>query len=272
MRFVFLLGCFIAASCSVIANPIPIKIVSDVLQPEEADELDMGFRILLSLRSQLEQQGLITAELIPASRMREWRELTTQPDVCLYNKVKTAEREKFAEFSAKPIVAFPPNRLVVHDNRQLSSTVSLHQLLSENTMRIGAVSGRAYGKEIDTLLSKFSRQVVWISGKDAAKRLRLMFAKGKLDAVIEYSATFGSEQGIDVSKLSFHKLAEGENVVYGYIACARSPEGKAVIGMFNDLLSKDANQHIIVESHYNEFFGQEARFVKEAIAQKLKGP
>ena len=103
-------------------------------------------------------------------------------------------------------------------------------------------------------------------------RLRLMFAKAKFDAVIEYSATFISESEIDVNKLSFHKLDEGGHVVFGYIACANSELGNAVIKMYNELLRQPSNQKMIAESHYVEFFGQEAYFVQEAITQKLKEP
>ncbi|WP_372770900.1 ABC transporter substrate-binding protein [Pseudoalteromonas sp.] len=270
MRYIF---CWlILFSSTLIANPLPVNIVSDVLQPEDADKLDMGFRILLNLTNQLEAKGRISAKLIPASRLREWRELISQPDVCLYNKVKTPERERFAKFTAKPIVAFPPNRFVVHKTTTLPSNVSLAQILKDNSLRIGAVSGRAYSKHIDALFKAHNGQIVWISGKDAAKRLRLMFAKGKFDAVIEYSATFISEPGIDVNQLSFHKLDEAGDVVFGYIACANSELGKAVIEMYNKLLSKQSNQKMIVESHYVEFFGQEAYFLQEAIAQKLKEP
>lgn len=35
-------------------------------------------------------------EFIPASRLREWKQLQTMPDVCLYNKVKNSEREQSA--------------------------------------------------------------------------------------------------------------------------------------------------------------------------------
>ncbi|AIY67446.1 hypothetical protein [Pseudoalteromonas piratica] len=268
----YIICCFFLLSSALNASPLPVKIVSDVLQPEEADELDMGFRILLDLTNQLESKGHISAELIPASRLREWRELTSQPDVCLYNKVKTPERERFAEFTAKPIVAFPPNRFVVHKTTALPNSVSLAQILKENSLRIGAVSGRAYGKHIDALFKAHNKQLMWISGKDAAKRLRLMFAKEKFDAVIEYNATFISEPEIDLNKLSFHKLDEGGHVVFGYIACANSELGKAVIRMYNELLRQPNNQKMIAESHYVEFFGQEAYFVQEAITQKLKEP
>ena len=265
-----LLGILFLLSSSLYSNPIPVKIVSDVLLPEQADELDMGFRILLSLNQQLETQGYINVELIPASRLREWRELTSQPDVCLYNKVKTKAREAFAEFTKKPIVAFPPNRFVVHTSTQLPDVVSLNTQLHAGNLRIGAVSGRAYGKEIDALFTQHSKKVTWISGKDAAKRLRLMFAKGKFDAIIEYSATFTNEPDIELDKLSFHKLAESNNIVFGYIACARSSQGRDVIDLFNELLKKPVNQKMIADAHYAEFFGQEARFVQQAISQKLK--
>jgi uncharacterized protein (TIGR02285 family) len=125
----------------------------------------------------------------------------------------------------------------------LPNSVSLAQILKENSLRIGAVSGRAYGKHIDALFKAHNKQLMWISGKDAAKRLRLMFAKAKFDAVIEYSATFISEPEIDVNKLSFHKLDEGGHVVFGYIACANSELGKAVIKMYNELLRQPSNQN-----------------------------
>lgn len=270
MRYAIL--ALFALAMSVSAAPISVKFVSDVLHPDQAEDLDMGFRILLTMRTQLELSQQLNAELIPASRLREWRELTTQPDVCLYNKVKTPERLKYAEFTSHPIVAFPPNRLVTHLGKNLPDRVSLQQLVDNKRFNIGVVEGRAYGNAIDNWLAQNTQKVTWISGKDAAKRLRMMFARGKFDAVIEYSATFMAEPEIDTNKLSFHQLIESNEMVFGYIACARSDQGKAVIGMFNELMRDVSVQKMIVDSHYAEFFGQESRYVRDAISAELTKP
>ena len=86
MRWLFLIIFFSAATS---AQPLKINIVSDVLQPKDATDLDMSFNLLLQLTEPLIESKQLEVQFIPASRLREWRELSNQPNVCLYNKVKT---------------------------------------------------------------------------------------------------------------------------------------------------------------------------------------
>jgi len=114
--------------------------------------------------------------------------------------------------------------------------------------------------------------VNWVSGKDAESRVRQMLIDGKLDAVIEYSATFLTLNTSSKALLSFHRLAESSEVIYGYLACAQSPQGQQVIALFDKLLAQPSNQAMIAQAHFAAFFGQEARYVSDAIATKLAAP
>lgn len=261
---------FLAKALS--AKTLQIDVVSDVLQPRETKDIDMALQIFLKLTAQLEQQTLISVKYIPVSRLREWRELSLHPNVCLYNKIKTPERASFAYFAARPMVAFPPHRLITLLPNALPEQLSLSQVIEQYQLKLAAVEGRSYGAKADQVLGRLRHKILWISGKDAESRARQMLLSGKLDAVIEYTATFLTLNGADKKRLSFHKLTEIADISYGYIACARSPQGQRVITMYNDLLALPSNQQMIRDAHKVAFFGQEADFVSKAIFDKLSEP
>lgn len=263
---------FIFFSATTFAQPLKINIVSDVLQAEDASDLDMSFKLLLQLTEPLIANKKVEIEFIPASRLREWRELTNQPNVCLYNKVKTAKREHYGVFTDYPITAFPPNRLVVHKSLPLPKQLSLSEAMNEFGLTIGAIEGRAYGQFIDQFLLAHQDQIIWISGKDSAKRLRQMLIRKKVDAIIEFAATFSTENKADLAGVTFHKLDEASESIFGYIACARSSVGQQAIDLFNGQLALPSNQKIIIDAHYASFFNQEAQYIAEDIKQKFDEP
>ena len=269
MRLLFLFIFFSAAS---VAQPLKINIVSDVIQTKDGNELDMSFQLLLQLTDPLVANKTIEIEFIPASRLREWRELTNQPNACLYNKVKTPEREHFGIFSDYPITAFPPNRLAVHSHLSLPDQLSLSQAIDDFGLTIGAIEGRAYGKYVDQFLLANHDRIVWISGKDSAKRLRQMLIRKKVDAIIEFTATFSTENEADLAALTFHKLDEASQSIFGYIACARSTTGQKAINLINKQLALPTNQKIIIDAHYASFFGQEADYVAQDIKNTFNTP
>lgn len=247
-----------------------VNIVSDVLQINDQTEMDMGLKIFYSLLTQIRADMDLSIDYIPASRLREWRELESQPNVCLYNKVKSPAREQFAHFTNKPIVAFPPLRLVTHADTQLPNSIDLTRALLKHRLKIGLVEGRSYGKQLDKFIFANQGLFVWLSGEEGAKRLRSMFMKKKLDAVIEYSGTFQADPEVDISKLKIIKINESNQTVFGYIACAKSELGRQLIDKFDELLSQRSIQKDIVELHYATFFGNEKQFVSDAIAEALK--
>ncbi|WP_193332552.1 ABC transporter substrate-binding protein [Pseudoalteromonas ulvae] len=263
---------FIFFSATTFAQPLKINIVSDVIQAKDISDLDMSFELLLQLTEPLIASNAIEIEFIPASRLREWRELTNQSNVCLYNKVKTPEREHFGIFTDYPITAFPPNRLAVHSHLPLPEQLSLPQTMNDFGLTIGAIEGRAYGQHIDQFLLDNHDRIIWISGKDSAKRLRKMLIRKKVDAIIEFTATFSTESEADLAALTFHKLDEASESIFGYIACARSSVGQQAIDLFNGQLALPSNQKIIIDAHYASFFNQEAQYIAEDIKKKFDQP
>ena len=172
-------------------------------------------------------------------------------------------------FTDSPITAFPPNRLVVSKQITLPDQLSLFQAMKKYNLSIGAVEGRAYGQHIDEFLLANHDQVIWISGKDSAKRLRQMLIRKKLDAIIEFTATFTIDNQVDLTSLSFHQLKEASQSIYGYIACARSGIGQKAIALFNEQLALPVNQKIIIDAHHASFFGREAIFIAEDMARQF---
>lgn len=260
-------------------KPIKVTIVSDMMETEsnpdmsanhDVTKMDMGFNIFYTLLMQARHDMDLNIDYIPASRLREWRELESQPNVCLYNKVKTPPRTQFAHFTTKPIVAFPPLRLMTHNERPLPEEIDLPSALYEHHLRIGLVEGRSYGVELDKFILDNKNSFIWLSGEDGAKRLRYMFMKNKVDATIEYSAAFAADKTIDLSTIRVSKLKEINQSMFGYIACAKSELGLKLVTKFDELLATEANQKRIIELHYSAFFGNEAAFVRDTIASELK--
>lgn len=245
-------------------EPIEIKIVSDVIRIDPSIKPEMNFSNLQFLNAQLHKQ--YTFSFIPASLLREWRELETQQNVCLYNKVKTPEREEYAYFSRLPMTAFPPHRLVTHPSYNLPMLLTLEQAMNDYGLLIGVIEGRSYGKQIDAFLITHKEQLIWFSGKDSSMRLRDMLRKRKIDAVIEYTATFIDENTKDENNFSFHHLQEAQESVLGFIACAKSPIGQNAIEAYNLLLSQPQNQQHIIDEHNNASFGHEAQFITSELA------
>lgn len=258
---------------------IKVHVVSDVLETikdpnvlktDDTAQMDMGLKIFYTLLMQVRSEMGLSIDYIPASRLREWRELESQPNVCLYNKVKTPDRAEYAYFTTRPIVAFPPLRLMTHNDRPIPDEIDLPSALYQHNLRIGLVEGRSYGVELDTFIQANHNAFIWLSGEDGAKRLRYMFMKNKVDATIEYSGTFYADKAIDFSTIRVSKLKEANQSMFGYIACAKSEIGLKIVKKFDDLLAVETNQKRIIDLHYATFFGNEAAFASETIAKELK--
>lgn len=244
-----------------VGKPETVFISDDKASPS----IDLSSKVLFYIQEQLEEQ-LSFSEVFSTHR-RAWRILTARPDICLYNKVKTIQRERLAIFTKFPITVFPPNRLIIFDSPKLSFNVSLTKLVKEHNLKVGIVDGRSYGKGLDEEIAELSSSLIILPGYLSAIRLRKMFIQGKLDAIIEYTAVFLSDKSLDIpsKRLSFHQLDTATEFVSGYIACSKSEQGVYTINLFNQVLHLEDNKHKLIEMNQKEFPQTEHKAIEGAF-------
>ncbi|MCG7534903.1 ABC transporter substrate-binding protein [Pseudoalteromonas sp. OOF1S-7] len=263
MRYAIIL-ILIFFSLTVKSNPIYIDVISDYSPDSNKAPTDQATLLLLKLEQAL--QGKLTLAFMPASREREWRELNRNPKSCLYNKVKTPEREAMALFTPYPLVSYPANRLILKNQPNIPDTVSLGTVVRMG-FNIGVSEGRSYGLEIDNFIVA-NRSAFWVAeGNQSAYRLRMMLSQDKLDGIIEYSSVFINEHpsAQALNSYSFHAIEEAGLTIFGYIACAKSNEGKQAIDLLQSALERPDLQQAIISAHTGVFFEQEEPFIIRSL-------
>ena len=257
---VFLLGLF---SIGLYGAPLKVNIASDYI-PSPNSNADMVTRLLIDISKRLYPQ--LEIDFMPASRIREWRTLSMYPNTCLYNKVKNPEREALAYFSVRPLTAFPSNRLVLRDKKGFSADVALSDLVKTD-FKIAITKGRSYGKNIDDFIKSHPQLFVVSEGEESAKRLRKMLMQGRFDGMIEYTSVIISEYAevLGENKISFHRIIDQAPSVFGYIACAKTPQGKQAINLFNKKMAESEVQELIIEAHRDLFSPYERDFISDSL-------
>jgi len=240
-----------------------IIIVSDSRSPASA--IDLATQSLYSIQEQLKDN--LTFNEVFSTHRRAWRVLIARPNICIYNKVKNADRERFSIYTKYPLVVFPPNRLITFDSPNLSYNVSLTKLVKEQKLKVGVVAGRSYGNKLDEEIDELQPYLIILPGYLSAQRLRRMFIQEKLDAIIEYSAVFLADTNLDIpsERLSFHQLDTATEFVSGYIACSKSAVGENAINLFNKVLQTEENQKNLIKMNQKEFPKTEHKAIEEAF-------
>ena len=263
LKVYLILLLFVSASC--FTRPLEIQIASDYNPSLGEEPTDLATLLLLKVEKQL--KGRLSLNFIPASRLREWRELVNHPDICLYNKVKTPERESMALFVEYPLMGFPANRLILKDQPNLPKSLSLRDIVVSRGLRIGVTKGRSYGPEIDSFIEKYQDQLEVGEGANSAFRLREMLVQGKLDGIIEYTSVFINHHTLASQRtgISYHKINHAAVTIFGYIACANSDQGRRAVNLFELALQNRELQKHIIEAHKRVFFKQELTFIEEGL-------
>lgn len=261
-RFVFIFLLFMSF-CG-FAKPLKIEIVSDYNPSFGESPGDLATQLLLIITRNLDKE--MSIEFVPASREREWRELKHHQNICLYNKVKTPEREAMAVFVSFPLMAFPSNRLILRNKKFVSIEISLKKALAMG-LRIGVTKGRSYGLEIDDFIKANADRMFIGEGNDSAFRLRQMLVQGRLDGIIEYSSVFVTDFPSEevLQDISFHAIGDTQATIFGYIACSDSRIGRAAVDLFERTLQKRKIQDLIIQAHANLFLPQEEVFISNSL-------
>ncbi|BBN81634.1 hypothetical protein PA25_16190 [Pseudoalteromonas sp. A25] len=246
-----------------------IDLASDYDPSKSNEPTDAAMVMLLKIQNNLD--GKLIFNHIPASRIREWRELDSHPTTCLYNKAKTPERAKQALYSRYPFTAFPANRIIVNNPLSLPESLSIEELVTKHGLQLGVAKGRSYGHEIDRMLLTLKDRIFINEGANSAARLRKMLLQGKLDAIIEYGPVFNYDfpDRSQQKGITFHKIKGAPEATFGYFVCANSEVGRQAIFLFNQAMNNKQLQQEIIDFHKNLFFEQESNFIRQSLSTQF---
>ena len=196
-------------------------------------------------------------------------ELVQQDGFCSLNKRKTPQREQQLLFSRYPLNIGPPLKLIHPATKPLPAEVDLADwLVTSPRSKIGIAAGRSYGPVLDDLIRQQSARFYQLAGEDAPTQLWQMLQKGRLDALIDYSARS--------SVLAEHKAAlrtsaiRGEPaLIAGYLVCNRSQQGQQLINFFDTLLQQPALQQQLRASYQQYFSADEWQLLQDDLQQLL---
>lgn len=256
---------------------IPITLMAELnlATPPTSEQLSLDvLKLLLSENSVFD----VTNQQV--SMNREWVELKRRDNVCVYNKIKTKEREAIALFAQHPLSIFPPVRLqVLTQNRHLfRDEFDFEKDKISNAGKIGIVNGRKYGAFMDNIIATYPEFFFVRSGADSSNKLLEMLLAKRLVAVLEYSAfslDYISDVVHDQSKaktiISAVPILGLTEAIAGYVACSRSPKGVRFIQEINRIYQKPDVQKQYIQWHLDYFGPSEAQLLKSTLAQEFAG-
>jgi uncharacterized protein (TIGR02285 family) len=255
--------------CTFKTHAFVIDLASDYDPSQIYEPRDAAMVLLMKVQQKLD--GKMVFNHIPASRVREWRELENQPSTCLYNKAKTPERQKQARYSKYPLMAFPANRIIAFGHQSLPLAISIKELVMTHRLHLGVTKGRSYGNEIDKMLLEVNDNIFINEGANSAVRLQKMLIQGKLDAIIEYAPVFRYNHPHESKNdaISIHQIKGIPLATFGYFVCANSHIGKQAIKLFDEAMSDVKLQDDIIEFHRDLFFEPESAFITEALKSQF---
>lgn len=235
-----LLGCLLLGISQVVsAKPLHIDIISDN-QKEDPTKLfpsGLAYDVLDLMQSYSKTELKLVFRQVTMRRV--WRELRTNQQACSVNKIKTPEREAIGYFSNRPLTFYPPVRLIgsAKTLKDLPNSLSLKQLPLHN-LKIGVVSGRIYGSEVDAYIAEHPKQIWYRASESSSVQLINMMEIGRVDAVFEFSSELNQFLGLGLNgtkRFKYIDLQLNSDGLSGYLVCSRSTQGKQALDIVDKL-------------------------------------
>lgn len=246
------------------SSKLVMQMLDNHVPDNDKNRINVEARILQYLKQQAASQLDIRSRKL--SNLRIWEELKHQSNYCVLNKIKNPERETFLHFAKLPTSIYPPIQLI--STRQLQhSIIDLAQLLKNSSdLKVGVVTGRSYGPEIDPLIQLYPDQFFLQTGDDAAERLTLMLTKGRIDAVIEFSAIAHAslKQQNSAPVLYMHQLLH-QPMIRGFMACNKSEQGAAIIRKVDAIMQTQEFRNTLMQYHREYFSAADFRLIQDEL-------
>ena len=218
------------------AEVIRIQVLADFNPLERVYPENIATQFILAAASEVNDE--LSLKFIAASQAREWYELQKKEDVCLYNKLKTSERESNSIFSRYPIMASPAIKIIIYDKPNIPNTMTLYEAIYYYNLTIGITNKRSFSENIDNFIQQNEEHFFTLEGARSVPRLGAMLFQRKIDAVLDYSGRFALrfQNSPDLNKVRYITISDYETAVFGYIACSPSEIGKQAIDLFDKAL------------------------------------
>ena len=201
----------------------------------------------------------LTFDQEQVSMTRGWLELSKQQNSCMFNKIKTAERESVAHFSKYPISVYPPLRLIVmsHNRELFPKEFDLANFPADTHGQLGVVKDRAYGDFIDEKIKRNPHQYYIRGGMGSSNSLIKMLKAERVKGIIEYSEVVDAflrdnNQSLDYQSIPIRHVTQP---IYGYIVCSQGEKGKKVIAEIDRIMGLQSFQEAFIQMHA-DFFGE----------------
>lgn len=209
-------------------------------------------------------------EQMTANVLRMESELQSGKNFCAPQMIRSAAREKFTYFSSVPSTISPAPALVVKKSTlakfRNSKRVSLAEVLDNESLTLGIIKGRVYGKGIDDVLKKHERSkkiYSRVSG-DVYQGLLQMLNAGRLDMIIGtpletyyLAKKFGIPNDIAIIRIN-----ETNDYFMGYSACPKTPWGFELIKKIDKILIRERPS-----AKYRSFF---ERYMPEDLVEDYR--
>lgn len=261
--FLLLFALFSAQAAS--NKPVLVMQMLDNHVPDnEKERINVEARILQFLQRQAVSQLEIRNRKL--SNLRIWEELKHQSNYCVLNKIKTPERESFLHYAQLPTSIYPPIQLISTTPIQQTSIDLAALLRKKPDLKVGVVTGRSYGPEIDPLIKLYPQQFFQQNGDDAAERLTLMLTKGRINAVIEFAAIVrASLKHQNPAPALYMQQLIGQPLIRGFIACNKSEQGAEIIRTVNNIMQTQEFRNTLVQYHRDYFSAADFSLIRDEL-------
>jgi uncharacterized protein (TIGR02285 family) len=216
---------------------------------------------------------------VPVLRLEQ--ALRNDAKACVIGLFRNASREAFMHFSTPLLGQLPPGVFVARNQlarlaafRDAQGVLSLRGALASGDIRLGAAVGRSYGAGIDALLAEpaLQAQVARVSATNPTLNLMAMLSLGRIELLValpyEPNALRRLE-GASVPDMVFVPVSESPQRINGFVACAKSPQGAAVIAKVDALLAQPAVIKA-VRTLYDAWLDVDDRLLNEKTQNTIK--
>ncbi|HEY1129064.1 MAG TPA: TIGR02285 family protein [Roseateles sp.] len=206
--------------------------------PSSVDELGRG-EVDGFMRVLLPRMSGFRHEFVEASTARYEAESRRGQTLCSTMHVRTPERRRWLHFShlypplsSREIHVIVPRRLMAElaAGQPLDGRLVLAQLLQRHDLRPLVARDRAFGIQIDSLLSRHTVPRLAVGAKVSHQMLEMLRA-GRMDYTLEYPAVvkdYLARVG-DPGALVALPVAEGLSTLLATVSCSRTPDGLRMI-------------------------------------------
>ncbi len=169
---------------------------------------------------------------------------------CIIGLHKSEQRRDKLTFSVPYLLTFP-NGLVFKESDRKKFTpyvddegsISIKQLLDDESLIAGMASGRKYQGAIDIELDKHRHKdnIVARSNNDVFAGLLQMLDKNRIDYLFGFpeELEYHTSLGVLDHKMSFLPISEMPKFLTSYVACSKNAWGQKVIDEIDGLLLKN---------------------------------